>query len=72
MRKFILMILLVIMSNSAMAEWKSVNEVDAFTDEKVRYAVYDDANHRIQISREKAGVWMFITRKKLGHSNRMV
>ena len=66
MRKLIFLILLAVVNSSAMAEWKSVNEVDAFTDKKVRYAVYDDANHRLQISREKAGVWMFVTRKKIG------
>lgn len=51
---------------SAYAEWGAVNEIDAFTDEQVRFAFYSDAEHRIQFSREVNGVYMFVTRKKIG------
>ncbi len=48
------------------ADWTFVNKVDEFTDKSVRYAVYSDANHRIQLSHQGEAVWMFISRKKIG------
>src|SRR3989338_9937587 len=64
--KNILVFLLFAFSSPAFAEWTSVNKVDAFSDEMVRYAVYDDENHRVQISHQGTAVWMFVSRKKIG------
>lgn len=64
--KNIFVFLLFAFSSPAFAEWTSVNKVDAFSDEKVRYAVYDDQDHRVQISHQGTAVWMFVTRKKIG------
>lgn len=62
----IFVFLLFALSMPAFAEWASVNKVDPFTDKKVRYAVYSDENHRVQISYQGTAVWMFVTRKKIG------
>jgi len=57
---------ILLFAHAAHAEWTSVNKVDDFTDEQVRYAAFSDADHRIQLSHEGKAVWMFITRKKIG------
>src|SRR5690554_4663095 len=66
MYKLLTTIIILLFAQAAHAEWTSVNKVDDFTDEQVRYAAFSDADHRIQLSHEGKAVWMFITRKKIG------
>jgi hypothetical protein len=69
MLRLLATMIVIFFTHAAHAEWTSVNKVDDFTDKQIRYAVYSDADHRIQLSREgKEGkaVWIFITRNKIG------
>jgi hypothetical protein len=66
MMKFLISTILYVFAGSAFAQWTFVNKVDEFTDKPVRYAVYNDANHQIQLSYQGSSVWMFISRKKIG------
>lgn len=59
-------LMLICFSQASQADWTSVNKVDDFTDKEVRYAEFNDAQHRIQLSHEGRTVWMFITRKGVG------
>lgn len=68
MPKIIAALLLLSLAQLANAEWSAVNRVDDFTDEVVRFAVFKDDAHSIQVSRqgEDESVWMFIERTKIG------
>lgn len=66
MFRFMPTIAFLIFTYPAHAEWTYVNKIDEFTDKQVRYALYSDADHRIQLSHEGKAVWMFITRNKIG------
>ena len=66
--------LLLFLPTAAHADWYVINKTDEFTDEKVLAAVWEDEDHRIQISREHyvdpkgkedSQVVMFITIKTL-------
>tara|TARA_R110001592_G_scaffold97519_1_gene279377 strand:+ start:7480 stop:7989 length:510 start_codon:yes stop_codon:yes gene_type:complete len=62
----IVLLALLLFSSSVFAAWTSVIKKDDFTDETVRYALYSDDSHSIQISHQDSSVWMFISRKKIG------
>lgn len=66
MRRLISLLLTIVYSSTAFAGWEVVSKKDDFTDEMRSYAAYNDNDHRVQLSREGDGVWMFITRKKIG------
>jgi len=66
MLRLLTTVTIMLLTYTANADWVSVNKVDDFTDERVQYTAFSDADHRIQLSHEGESVWMFVTRKKIG------
>ena len=61
-------LLVLITPATATADWTYIDSIDPFTDEPSKATIWEDNNHRIQLSRGKDGnqVWMYVTRKLPG------
>ena len=72
MRNVALPLLISLLAATANAEWLYINKIDDFTDENIRAAVWQDDDHRIQLSRQEPtpeghrNIWIFINRKAPG------
>jgi hypothetical protein len=72
MRHIVVLLLASFVATAASAQWTYINKVDDFTDEVIKAAIWEDKDHKIQLSRiepDKFGrrsIWMYVSRKGIG------